>query len=40
MTDTQQRDAKGGPTLHIPMTLGATVPTYYSDGTVESWPLG
>src|SRR5688500_12729286 len=28
MTETQLRDAKGGPTLHIPMALGAVVPTY------------
>lgn len=28
MTDTQMADAKGGATLHVPMTMGATVPTY------------
>jgi phosphate transport system substrate-binding protein len=28
MTDQQLRDAKGGSTLHIPMALGAVVPTY------------
>ena len=28
MNDAQLKDAKGGATLHIPMTLGAVVPTY------------
>ncbi len=28
MNDAQLRDAKGGATLHIPVTLGAVVPTY------------
>jgi len=28
MTEQQLKDAKGGPTLHVPMALGAVVPTY------------
>jgi phosphate transport system substrate-binding protein len=28
MTDAQLADAKGGPLLHVPMVLGATVPVY------------
>jgi phosphate transport system substrate-binding protein len=32
MTDQQLADAKGGPTLHIPMVLGAVVPTYNIPG--------
>lgn len=35
MTEQQLAEAKGGPTLHIPMVLGAVVPTYNLPGITQ-----